>query len=309
MNARTEARHTSPAFRDPMRPHDPRDPDPWHALMVDTSIPIDPAVKQAWLEDSASPSRQYLLPLLRPFARAAIVLVQVLKLVLPKHWQSSSLLHRSLVFGLQRFVSPQANWLIMRHFHLGAEIQQFILRNLPGVEIPPLHFMRFRSLEELRDDAFLRHDLNLYNFVIWVNQALHARGQRMQPPPALDLSMITDGGFPIDSMPQGRWNRVDLLTAIEVYTPVYQFFLTDTDFWRAANSLQLDETIALYASRILDDPLPLLLVNNKHPMIPMTTLRAGFRLVLHGLATEMLHAYLVQQKRALAAQADVPAEA
>ena len=99
-------------------------------------------------------------------------------------------------------------------------------------------------------------------------------------------------------MPNGRWNRIDLLTAIELYTPVYQLFLTDSDFWRAANSLQLDETVAIYASRLLDDPLPMLLVNNKHPMVPLSTLRAGYRLVLHGLASEMLHAYLVQKKRA-----------
>ena len=41
-----------------------------------------------------------------------------------------------------------------------------------------------------------------------------------------------------------------------------------------------------------------MLVNNKHPLVPMSTLRAGYRLVLHGLATETLHAMLVQFKRA-----------
>ena len=41
----------------------------------------------------------------------------------------------------------------------------------------------------------------------------------------------------------------------------------------------------------------LALVNNKHPMVAQSTLRAGYRLVLHGLASEMLHAYLVQKKR------------
>ena len=117
-----------------------------------------------------------------------------------------------------------------------------------------------------------------------------------------DFSAITDGPLPLQAMPDRWTNLVDLNTAIELYTPIYQLFLTDHDFWRACNSLQLDETIAIYVSKLLGDPTPVLLVNNRHPLIPMSTLRAGYRLVLHGLATEMLHAYLVRRKREALAQ-------
>ena len=41
-----------------------------------------------------------------------------------------------------------------------------------------------------------------------------------------------------------------------------------------------------------------MLLNNKHPLVPMSTLRAGFRLVLHGLSTEMLHCVLMEMKEA-----------
>jgi len=41
-------------------------------------------------------------------------------------------------------------------------------------------------------------------------------------------------------------------------------------------------------------------VNNGHPLVPMSTLRAGYRLVLHGLSTEMLHSLLNQMKQAQA---------
>jgi hypothetical protein len=77
---------------------------------------------------------------------------------------------------------------------------------------------------------------------------------------------------------------------------VYQLFLTDNDFWRASNSLQLDEVIGLYAATILDCPEKLVALNNKHPMIPLPTTSAAFRLTLHGLSTEVLHALLVQKK-------------
>lgn len=70
---------------------------------------------------------------------------------------------------------------------------------------------------------------------------------------------------------------IDLETAIETYTPLYQLFLTDSHFWRACNSLQLDETVAIYTSRLMGDPSYVSLVNNKHPLVPMSTLQAGYR--------------------------------
>src|ERR1700759_863149 len=98
-------------------------------------------------------------------------------------------------------------------------------------------------------------------------------------------------------MPTGKLNFLDLESAIEIYTPMYQLFLTDSDFWRACNSLQLDETVALYTSKLIGDASYMSLVNNKHPLIPLSTLQAGYRLLLHGLAAESLHATLRQAKR------------
>jgi hypothetical protein len=288
------------------RPHDPRDPSPWLALYLDRSIPIAEDVKRAWLEDSCSRSRQFLMPVARPLARVLIVLIQLARILLPTSFASSRLLHRFLAWSLQHFVSPNANWLILRHFNLGAEILAFIGANVPGVEIPPLNDMRLQRIDQIRDDAFLKHDLNVFNFVIYLNQALRAQGRQLEPAARADFSAVSEGPLPLQEMPDRWTNAIDLNTAIELYTPIYQLFLTDNDFWRASNSLQLDETIAIYVSKLLGDPTPLLLVNNRHPLIPMTTLRAGYRLVLHGLATEMLHAYLVQKKREQAAADAVP---
>jgi len=285
------------------KPHDVDDPDPWLAVYLDRSIPIDDAVKRAWLADSSTRSRQFLLPVARPLARLTIIAVQIVKTVIPDAFTSSSLLHRFLSWGLRNWVTATGTWLILRHFHLGAEILDFIGRNAPGVSIPAGHDMRLRDLDQVRDHAFLRHDLNLFNFVIHLNRQLAEQGATLGPAERIDFSGISDGPLDIAPMPDGWSNFIDLQTAIELFTPVYQLFLTDNDFWRAANSLQLDETIAIYVGRILDDPLPVMMVNNRHPMVPESTLRAGARLVLHGLNTEMLHAMLVRLKREQAALA------
>ena len=280
------------------REHDPADPDPWLALYLDASQPLDPEAKAALVLNSESRSRQFLLPLIRPVARLAIAAIQVLKIFLPGRWAAPRLLHRLIWRGLRRWVRPEANTLILRHFHIGSEILAFVADNLPGtrIETSPL---RPRRLEDVRDGIFVQHDLNLFNFVIRLNRALEAAGTAPapRPPHELDFRSISDGPFELDPMPDGPTNRLDLESALELYTPLYQLLLTDRDFWRATNSLQLDESIALVVSQLLGDPLPATLVSNRHPLVPESTLGAAHRLMLHGLQAEMLHALLVRYKR------------
>lgn len=277
-------------FRD--IPHDERDPSPWLALYLDDSTPLPDHVKAAWLTDSSSKSRQFMLPFLRPLARLSIILIQILKVLLPKRWAHSVLLHKTLAFSMNKFVSPEANWLIMRHFHLGSQILSFIGANAPTPV--PTSPIEPHCIDDIKDELFLKHDLNLFNFVIRLNKALRANGQHMSPVAEPDFSMLREPPLQLEDMPRGTFNKLDLQSAIEVYTPVYQLLLTDNDFWRASNSLQLDETIAIYAAKILHSPEHLVMLNNKHPLVPLSTLRAGHRLVLHGLSTEMLHCLLMR---------------
>lgn len=278
--------------------HDPRDPNPWLAMYLDQSTPLPDHVKRAWLSELASPSRQYLLPFVRPLARLCMILIQILKVILPKRWSASKLLHRILVWGLKGFVSPEANWLILRHFHLGAQIIEFIERNAP-ISVP-LSSLRPLAIDDLADELFLKHDLNLFNFIIRLGQGLRSEGKILTAVEHVDFSMMSEPPLALTSMPQGRLNWIDVQTAIEIFTPVYQLFLTDNDFWRAANSLQMDETMGIYVATLLNTPQHLLLLNNKHPLVPLSTLHAGHRLVLHGLSTEMLHCLLSQMKQAQA---------
>ncbi|KAB8161517.1 hypothetical protein FKV24_018905 [Lysobacter maris] len=276
--------------------HDPRDPSPWLAMYLDRSTPIDEAVKHAWLVDSSSASRQYLLPFVRPLARTMIVLIQVLKVLTPRKLAFSRALHRLLAWGMENFIRPEANWLILRHFHIGSQVLAFIARNAPvEVSTNPLTPAR---ISDVREEMFLVHDLNLYNFIIRLNTALQREGRELAHVETPDLSMIEQPPLRLEDMPRRRRNFLDLQSSIELFTPIYQLLLTDSDFWRATNSLQLDETIGLYAATLLDARDHLVLLNNRHPLVPMSTLRAGFRLTLHGLSTEMLHGLLVRMRAA-----------
>ncbi len=275
--------------------YDPADPDPWLAMELDQSLPFAPIAKTALMKDMGSPSRQWLLPFVRPVARLMIVFVQIFRAISPSVPVAPRFLHRLIAWGMKRFLSPEANLLILRHFHLGSEILGFIADNAtPGFR-PKLEPMKPRRIADVRDNLFLKHDLNIYNFLIQLNQELKERDTVLAKRDRLDFSAISDE-IELEPLPRGRLNKIDLQTAIELYTPLYGFLLTDRDFWRAANSLQLDETIGLYAARLTGEEKHLALINNRHPMVPFSTLSAGFRLVLHGLATEVLHGFLRELK-------------
>lgn len=285
-----------PAIEHMFGSHNPADPDPWAALAMDRSLPFDPAAKAALLRDQRSTSRQFLLPFVRPAARLTIILTQVIKAFFPRFPHAPRFLHRQIAFGMERFLSPDANWLILRHFHLGAQILRFIADNAtPGFR-PKLEPMEPRTIDDVRDNLFLKHDLNIFNFLIELNHEMDRRGTVLAKRETLDFSAIRPEDVQIAELPRGRFNKIDLQTAIELYTPAYAFWLTDRDFWRAANSLQLDETIGLYCARLTGEEKHLAMVTNAHPLVPESTLGAGFRLMLHGLSTEVLHGFLCELK-------------
>jgi len=275
---------------------DRSDPDPWLALSMDRSLPIAPAAKAALIRDQRSRSRQFLLPIVRPFARMWIVAAQLVHTVTPRWPHAPRFLHASIAFGMKHFLTPDANRLILRHFHLGAQILRFISDNAtPGFH-PPLEPMTPRRIDDVRANLFLNHDLNIYNYLIGLNAELDRRGKDIDKVERIDFSAIAED-VELEELPRGRFNVIDLQTAIECYTPAYAMFLTDRDFWRATNSLQLDETIGLYAARLTGEEKHLAMIVNGHPLVPHSTLRAGFRLMLHGLSTELLHGFLLHMKR------------
>ncbi|HZZ35587.1 MAG TPA: hypothetical protein VFE03_07665 [Caulobacteraceae bacterium] len=270
---------------------DPRDPDPWLALWLDRSLPIDEGAKTALLSGNRSWSRRWMFPIVRPFVFAFFMLVKVLRGISPHHPNLNGFLHKTIHWGLRTFASPEANTLILRHFHIGIELLAFIKANAGpvGIETVPL---RPRTLKDLEDNVFLQHDLNVFNFIIQLNRSLREQARDLMPVEKLDLSMISDTPFALAPLPRGRLNFVDVQTAIEFYTPLYALMLPRADFIRAANSLQLDETVAIYIAKILGSDFHLAFIKNGHPLVPLSTLQAGFRLMMHGLDCEGLHGWL-----------------
>jgi hypothetical protein len=274
---------------DPRR-FDPADPDPGLALYLDQSLPLDDEAKRALLLDRGSTSRRWLFPLLRPGIFVFFVGVKAVRFVSPRWPRLNGALHRLIGAGLRAFASPSANRLILRHFHIGSEILAFIKANAGPVEIE-MAPLRPRRVTDLEDNLFLKHDINLYNFIIQLNASLRAQGRDLEPVERPDFSMISDT-IALDPLPGGPLNVIDIQTAVEGYTPLYALLLPRDDFARAAQSLHLDESVAVCVAKILGDAYPLAFVRNGHPLVRVSTMQAGHRLMLHGLQSEALHGWL-----------------
>ena len=231
---------------DPFDPagFDPKDPDPWMALYLDQSLPIDDGAKRALLMGARSWSRRWLFPVSRPLVLLFFCVVKVLRAISPRFPNLNGLLHRTIHWGLRVFGTPETN------------------------------------------------NLNVFNFIIELNAALRAQGRELTPPERVDFSMISDEFPTFEAFPKGPLNFVDVQTAVEFYTPLYALMLPRRDFVRAAHSLQLDETVAIYIARILGTDYHLAFIKNGHPMVALSTLQAGFRLMMHGLDCEALHGWL-----------------
>ena len=280
--------------------HDPRDPDPWLALYLDQSLPIDPEAKRCLLVGARSWSRRWLFPVSRPLVILFFCVVKVLRAISPGFPNLNGLLHKTIHWGLRTFGTPETNTLILRHFHVGTELLAFMRVNAGAPDLSS-HPLRPTRLKDIEDNLFLQHDLNVFNFIIELNQRLRAGEREILPPERLDFSMISDEFPAFERFPTGPLNRIDVQTAVEFYTPLYALMLPRNDFVRAAHSLQLDETVAIYIARILGTDYHLNFIKNGHPMVALSTLQAGYRLMMHGLDCEALHGWLRTMKARQAA--------
>ena len=59
--------------------HDERDPNPWLAMYLDSSIPINEMTKEALMKDNGSASRRYLLPLIVLWSKLHMFFIHLFK--------------------------------------------------------------------------------------------------------------------------------------------------------------------------------------------------------------------------------------
>lgn len=287
------------------KPHDRLDPSIWDALYLDSGIPVDPVAKAYMIRDLQHWSRNYLLIPIKLLANVLLALIMTVKRLLPVQFHAYGLMHRSAAWFLNTFVTPEACYLIVRHLNLGSNIVNFLIDNGPDRAIAPSTLYP-RTVDDLADNAFLEHDLILYNFVLDYSKAQKENPGWLQEVQrrGLDYSSIRPVDLDID-VSNRKWTQIlDLESAIELFKVFYSLCLTSDEFFRAVVSLQFDENFGIYVSTITGDYDWNHVITNRHPLAPASPFAAARNLMLHGIITEYLYRYL--ELRAAAHQALPP---
>jgi hypothetical protein len=280
-------------------PHDRRNPNAWDALYLDGAIPVDPIAKAHMIRDLKSWTRAYLLLPIKLIANILLGLIMTAKRLLPFQFRNYMLMHRSAAWFLKHFVSPEACYLIVRHICLGSNIVNFLIENGPDLKIEKATLYPC-TVEDLSENAFLEHDLILYNFVLDYSKAQRENPNWLQQvhQKGLTYKSIQPITLNIDCT-RRRWSKIlDLESAIELFKVFYSLCLTSDEFERAVLSLEFDENFGCYISQLTGDYNWNHVITNRHPLAPDSSFGSARRLLLHGIITEYLHRYLELRKLA-----------
>ncbi len=276
-----------------LQPRDRHNPNLWDALYLDQAIPVDPLAKTYMLRDLQKWTRSYLLIPIKLLANLSLAVIMTVKRLLPFQFHAYALMHRSAVFFLKHFVSPEACYLIVRHLNLGSNIVNFLIDNGPDPQIPRAALYP-KTVDDLADNAFWEHDLILYNFVFDYHEAQAANPNWLETVQQRGISYASVRPVDLDlaDFQQGFCKFLDLESAIELFKVFYSLCLTSDEFARAVVSLQFDENFGLYISKVTGDYNWNHVVTNRHPLAPASPFAAARDLFMHGIVTEYLHYYL-----------------
>ena len=271
-------------------------PNVWDALYFDGAIPVDPTAKAYMIKDLQSWSRNYLLLPIKIIANCALAIIMTVKRLLPFQFRLYGLMHNIAVWFLNTFTSPEACYLIVRHLGIGSNIVNFLIDNGPDPAITRSNLYP-RTVKDLAANAFLEHDLILYNFVLDYHKAQRQRPNWLAEVQqrGLDYRSIQPIQVDVDITQRGWLQVLDMESALELFKICYSFCTTSDEFGRAVLSLQFDESFGLYFSKITGNYAWNHTIANRHPLAPNSPFAAAHNLLLHGIVSEYLHRYLELQ--------------
>lgn len=274
--------------------YDRADPSLHDILAVDDVLPMDAKVRELWVYNLRHPMRRGVLSLVRIIRTLTLYLFYFGRRILPDFLQLSfpGLLQRIICFFMDRFVTPEANYLILNHFWTESNLLNFLIANSRHRErIKPVELYPDR-IWDLMEQNFIKHDIAMFN-------ALHDLGpvdQEAWPvaPDKLDFSTLRPLAVKQDPA-RRRWTQfVDFETAHELFKATFCLLLTWEQYERSTTSLQFDHSIAIRLARLLGDPSVAELAANRYPMLILGPTGIGHRFILHGLFTEYAHEHVVR---------------
>ena len=262
------------------------------ALSQDDSLPMTEIARDQWVKDLQNPLRYWLLPLLRVTQTLLLHLVYYTKRLIPIQFSAHRLLQWQINFFMKHFVTPEANFLILRHMWLESQVLNFIIDNSKRRDEVERVKLFPHQIDELMEHSFVTHDRELFR----VLTELGSTREESWPLAAdeIDYSSISPVEMAFNHR-EKKWTQfIDFETAHELFKVTFCFLLRAEEYEAALNSLQFDQSICRRVAKITGQSDLEALASNRFPMVLHHTNAVSERFVAHGVSLEHLHAYLEQ---------------
>jgi hypothetical protein len=262
------------------------------ALSQDDSLPMTEIARDQWVKDLQNPLRYWLLPLLRVTQTLLLHLVYYTKRLIPIQFSAHRLLQWQINFFMKHFVTPEANFLILRHLWLESQVLNFIIDNSKRRDEVERVKLFPHQIDELMEHSFVTHDRELFR----VLTELGSTREENWPLAAdeIDYSSISPVEMAFNHR-EKKWTQfIDFETAHELFKVTFCFLLRAEEYEAALNSLQFDQSICRRVAKITGQSDLEALASNRYPMVLHHTNAVSERFVAHGVSLEHLHAYLEQ---------------
>jgi hypothetical protein len=269
--------------------YDRSNPSLLHVLAIDDSLPIDKEAARCWLINLEHPFRLTLMHFCRFGATITLCTAYMLKRLIPIQFSAHRPLQATICWFMHWFVSPEANYIILRHFWTESNIINFVIANSRNRQTEPVKLYP-AAIDDLLEQTFIDHDIVLFNALYDLGPTEHENWPL--PKDKLDFSLMRDIDLKFDLTDRKPTQFLDFETAHELFKALFCFLLTANEYERSINSLQFDQSLAIRVARITGNPEVAAMAANTYPMFIVGPLHLSQRFVLHGLFTEHLHEHL-----------------
>ena len=259
------------------------------AVAVDNSLPIEPRAVELWLQDLDNRLRWSVLPVLRLILATLLHLIWFLKRLPLPQFSAHGFLQKTICWFCRRFVTPEANELLLRHFATESNLLNFIRDNTDRNEVEPIRLYP-KTIDEMMTHSFVDHDQELFRIMRELGPIDYRRP--VVPPRDLKWSNWHAVALDLANQPRLRTQVVDFETAHALFMCLFCLLLTAEEYRDAINGFNLDQSIAIRIGRIIGDPSLVELAYNKYPHYLVGPWNLSQRFLMHGFFTEYLHARL-----------------
>ncbi len=263
------------------------------ALQYDNSFPIDKVAVELWLRDLDNPFRWSVRPLLQLVFSLFLHLTWFLKRLPLPQFSAHTTLQKLICWFCKHFVSKEANLLILRHYATESNLLNFLALN-SGKPPPELLRLYPKTIADMREHSFVKHDQELFR--VFKELGYWEKPSKTPDAQALDWSAWQDIDMQSFDVPK-RWTQViDFESAHALFMCLFCLLLTRDEYRDAINGFNLDQSIALRLSEIVDQPHLAEMAYNKFPLYLVGPWNLSQRFLMHGFFTEYLHAALATLK-------------